>query len=143
MRVVIAGAGIAGLALALRLRQQGLAPVVVERSPKLRDGGYTLGLSDPGFDAAEGMGVADALQAARHIPRRGGCIGQTGRERSTIDSRKIDRASAARAAATKVPARGRPGPVRQPGGAQPSPSTMSERAACRRRLRSGPYSGLL
>ena len=47
MRVLISGAGIAGLSLALRLRQQGLAPVVVERSPGLRDGGYMLGLSDP------------------------------------------------------------------------------------------------
>ena len=66
MRVLISGAGIAGLSLALRLRQRGLAPVVVERSPRLRDGGYMPGLSDPGLDAAERMGVADALRAARH-----------------------------------------------------------------------------
>ncbi len=64
MRMLIAPAGIAGLSLALR--QRGLAPVVVERSPRLRDGGYMLGLSDPGLDAAERMGVADALRAARH-----------------------------------------------------------------------------
>ena len=43
---------------------------MVERSPGLRDGGYMLGLSDPGLDAAERMGVADALRAARHMPRR-------------------------------------------------------------------------
>ena len=49
---------------------RGRAPVVVERSPRLRDGGYMLGFSDPGLDAAERMGVADALRAARHMPRR-------------------------------------------------------------------------
>jgi 2-polyprenyl-6-methoxyphenol hydroxylase-like FAD-dependent oxidoreductase len=47
MKVLISGAGIAGLSLALRLRQRGLTPIVVERSPALRDGGYMLGLSDP------------------------------------------------------------------------------------------------
>ena len=65
MRVLISGAGIAGLSLALRLRQRGMTPIVVERSPRLRDGGYMLGLSGPGLDAAERMGVADALRAAR------------------------------------------------------------------------------
>ena len=70
MRVLISGAGIAGLSLALHLRQRGMTPVVVERSPRLRDGGYMLGLADPGLDAAERMGVADALRAARHMPGR-------------------------------------------------------------------------
>ena len=71
MKVLISGAGIAGLSLALRLRQRGMTPVVVERSPRLRDGGgYMLGFSDPGLDAAERLGVADALRAARHMPRR-------------------------------------------------------------------------
>jgi 2-polyprenyl-6-methoxyphenol hydroxylase-like FAD-dependent oxidoreductase len=39
MRVLISGAGIAGLALALRLRQRGMTPMVVERSPRLPGGG--------------------------------------------------------------------------------------------------------
>ncbi len=69
MKVLISGAGIAGLSLAPRLRQRGLTPVV-ERSPRLRDGGYMLGLSDPGLDAADRMGVADALRAARHAQRQ-------------------------------------------------------------------------
>ena len=58
MRVLISGAGIAGLSLALRLRQRGMTPVVVERSPRLRDGGYMLGLSDPDLDAAEAVTLA-------------------------------------------------------------------------------------
>ena len=69
MKVVISGAGIAGLSLALRLRQHGLIPIVVERSPHLRNGGYMLGLADPGLDAAERLGVADALKRTSTSPR--------------------------------------------------------------------------
>ena len=90
IKVLISGAGIAGLSLALRLRQRGLSPVVVERSPKLRDGGYMLGLSDPGLDAAERMGV-DELRAARHVPRRLVYVGPTGQERFAIDGVAIER----------------------------------------------------
>jgi 2-polyprenyl-6-methoxyphenol hydroxylase-like FAD-dependent oxidoreductase len=91
MRVLISGAGIAGLALALRLRQRGLAPVVVERSPALRDGGYLLGLADPGLDAAERLGVADALRAARHMPRRLAYVDGHGRERFALGGPALDR----------------------------------------------------
>lgn len=91
MKVLISGAGIAGLSLALRLHQRGLIPIVVERSPGLRDGGYMLGLSDPGLDAAERMGVADALRAARHMPQRLVYLDGRGRERFAIDGPAIDR----------------------------------------------------
>lgn len=90
MKVLISGAGIAGLSLALRLHQRGLSPVVVERSPELRDGGYMLGLSDPGLDAAERMGV-DELRAARHVPRRLVYVRPTGQERFAIDGLAIER----------------------------------------------------
>jgi 2-polyprenyl-6-methoxyphenol hydroxylase-like FAD-dependent oxidoreductase len=90
IKVLISGAGIAGLSLALRLCQRGLSPVIVERSPKLRDGGYMLGLSDPGLDAAERMGV-DELRAARHVPRRLVYVGPTGQERFAIDGVAIER----------------------------------------------------
>src|SRR5215213_6239045 len=91
MKVLISGAGIAGVALALRLGQRGLTAVVVERSPRLRDGGYMLGLSDPGLDAAERMGVADALRAARHMPRRLVYVDGEGQQRFAIGGPTLDR----------------------------------------------------
>src|SRR5215213_512289 len=91
MKVLISGAGIAGVALALRLGQRGLTAVVVERSPRLRDGGYMLGLADPGLDAAERMGVADALRAARHMPRRLVYVDGAGRERFALGGPALDR----------------------------------------------------
>src|SRR5215210_7596516 len=44
-----------------------------------------------GLDAAERMGVADALRAARDMPRRLVYVGADGRERSAIDTRSIAR----------------------------------------------------
>jgi 2-polyprenyl-6-methoxyphenol hydroxylase-like FAD-dependent oxidoreductase len=54
-RAVILGAGIAGLAAAVRLRQIGWEPVVVERAPARRRGSYALHLFGLGYDAAERM----------------------------------------------------------------------------------------
>lgn len=65
-RAVIIGAGIAGLATALRLHQIGWQPLVVERAPGRRPGGYVVTFSGIGFDAAERMGVLPALEQ-RHI----------------------------------------------------------------------------
>ena len=91
MRVLVSGAGVAGLSLALRLHQRGLEPTVVERAPRLRDGGYTLGLSDPGYHAAERMGIADALRAAHHVPERLAYVDGRGRERFAIGGRTVER----------------------------------------------------
>src|SRR5215217_2786712 len=90
-RVLISGAGIAGLSLALRLHQRGLKPIVVERAPRLRNGGYTLGLSDPGYHAAERMGIADALRAAHYVPGRLAYVDGRGRERFAIGGRTVER----------------------------------------------------
>ena len=78
------------MSLALRLRQRGLKPVVIEHSPTLRDGGYMLGLSDPGYDAAERMGLAGALGAAQYMPRRIAHIGADGRVKFALEGRSLD-----------------------------------------------------
>ncbi|MPZ64819.1 MAG: NAD(P)-binding protein [Pseudonocardiaceae bacterium] len=65
-RAVIIGAGIAGLAAAHRLREAGWEPIVVERAPARRPGGYAVTFSGIGYDAAERMGLLPALRL-RHI----------------------------------------------------------------------------
>lgn len=67
MRAIIIGAGIAGLAAALRLRQIGWQSLVVERAPRRRSGGYTVTFGGIGYDAAERMGILPALQARAFI----------------------------------------------------------------------------
>lgn len=67
MRVLICGAGIAGLTLALRLHRLGHVPLVVEQAPGLRDGGYMIDFFGSGFDAAEKLGLLPELQQI-HYP---------------------------------------------------------------------------
>jgi 2-polyprenyl-6-methoxyphenol hydroxylase-like FAD-dependent oxidoreductase len=65
---VIAGAGVAGLTAAICLHRIGWTPIVVERAADLRGGGYVMGLSGPGYDAAEQLGILSRLQdVAREI----------------------------------------------------------------------------
>ncbi|WP_253289587.1 FAD-dependent oxidoreductase [Verrucosispora sioxanthis] len=60
-RTVIVGAGIAGLATALRLARDGWQPIVVERAPARRSGGYLVNLLGRGYDAAERLDLVPAL----------------------------------------------------------------------------------
>lgn len=60
-RVVIAGAGIAGLATALRLHRAGWKVLVVERAPGRRSSGYLVNLLGQGYHAAERLGVLPEL----------------------------------------------------------------------------------
>lgn len=59
--ILISGAGIAGPALALWLRKAGFAPVLVERSPSLRTGGYIIDFWGLGYDIAERMGLRSEI----------------------------------------------------------------------------------
>src|SRR5918998_1861728 len=67
MRAIIIGAGIAGLAAAVRLRQIGWQSLVVERASQRRRGGYAVTFGGIGYDAAERMGILPALQARAFI----------------------------------------------------------------------------
>ncbi|MCM4082290.1 FAD-dependent monooxygenase [Paractinoplanes hotanensis] len=56
-KALVVGLGIAGLATAARLHEIGWTPVVVERTPQRRTGGYFVGLFPRGAQAAEELGV--------------------------------------------------------------------------------------
>jgi 2-polyprenyl-6-methoxyphenol hydroxylase-like FAD-dependent oxidoreductase len=81
MRILIAGAGIAGPTLAYWLLHHGFTPTLVESAPHLRTGGYIIDFWGAGFDIAERMNLLPALeppgykvQEMRVVDRRGGCI---------------------------------------------------------------------
>ncbi|GAA3588243.1 hypothetical protein GCM10022419_083180 [Nonomuraea rosea] len=61
MRVLICGGGVAGLTLAYWLRRRGIEPVVVERAPHGRLGGYGIDFFGTGYDIAARMGIIDRL----------------------------------------------------------------------------------
>ena len=66
-RALIIGGGVAGLSAAWWLANAGWRVTVLERAPALRSGGYMIGISGPGYDTADRMGLLPALKA-RHVP---------------------------------------------------------------------------
>ncbi len=62
MRMLISGGGLAGLTAAYWLDKQGHTPVVIEKSPSLRDDGYGLDFFGAGYDVAERMGIISELE---------------------------------------------------------------------------------
>jgi 2-polyprenyl-6-methoxyphenol hydroxylase-like FAD-dependent oxidoreductase len=59
--VLISGGGIAGPTLAFWLRAAGFEPVLIERAPALRTGGYVVDFWGRGYDIAEHMGLLDDI----------------------------------------------------------------------------------
>ncbi len=65
-RILISGAGIAGLTLAVLLKETGYDPLVVERNPALPSEGYMMDFFGSGWDVAERMELTDQLRALRY-----------------------------------------------------------------------------
>ncbi len=61
MRVLIAGAGIAGLTLSALLRQKGIKPQIVDRASDFAQAGYMLGLFPMGNRVLHGLGAFEAF----------------------------------------------------------------------------------
>ncbi|MBP2337281.1 2-polyprenyl-6-methoxyphenol hydroxylase-like FAD-dependent oxidoreductase [Saccharothrix coeruleofusca] len=60
-RALVVGLGIAGMSAAIGLRRAGWTPVIVERAPERRTGGYFIALFPEGRRAAVDLGVVDHL----------------------------------------------------------------------------------
>jgi len=62
MRVAINGAGVAGPTAAFWLARRGHEPVLFERAPSRRAGGYVIDFWGLGYDLAERMGIVERLR---------------------------------------------------------------------------------
>src|SRR5579884_299916 len=85
MKVLICGAGIAGLALAQRMQRHGWEVSIVEHAPGPRSQGYMLDFFGPGYDAAEAMGVLPRLQRMAYRLEQVAFVDRHGRRRARID----------------------------------------------------------
>ena len=65
MRILISGAGPAGLTAAYWLRRYGFSPTIVERAPSLVKGGYKIDVRGTALQVLRRMHVHDAVVAAR------------------------------------------------------------------------------
>ena len=65
MKVLISGAGPAGLTVAYWLKRYGFNPTIVERAPHLLVGGYKIDVRGAALQVIKQMGIHDAVVAAR------------------------------------------------------------------------------
>ena len=65
-RVLISGAGIAGLTLAIQLKQHGFEPLVIEHDHAPRTDGYMMDFFGTGLEVAERMGLTERLRAIKY-----------------------------------------------------------------------------
>src|SRR5215471_11726802 len=73
MKVLISGAGPAGLTAAYWLRRYGYSPTIVERAPSLLVGGYKIDVRGAALQVLRQMGVHDAVVAA-HTDMQGAVL---------------------------------------------------------------------
>src|SRR3989338_5302943 len=62
MKVLISGAGIAGLTLAITLNKLGHEVILIEKAPCIRQGGYMLDFFGAGYIAAEKLNLIKKMQ---------------------------------------------------------------------------------
>ena len=60
-RALVVGLGISGITAALRLRQIGWTPVIIERAADRRSDGYFIALFGAGRAAAQRLGILEKL----------------------------------------------------------------------------------
>ena len=88
-RILISGAGIAGPCLAYWLLQHGFDPVLVERAPQLRTGGYIIDFWGLGFDVAEKMGLLPALRNRAYVIDEFRVVDDNGRKTGGFSARAL------------------------------------------------------
>jgi 2-polyprenyl-6-methoxyphenol hydroxylase-like FAD-dependent oxidoreductase len=91
-KILIAGAGIAGTALAWRLLCHGFEPVLVERAPGFRDGGYMIDVWGTGYDLVERYGLLDAVRPRAYPFDRLVFVDAAGRRLSGFGGKALRRA---------------------------------------------------
>jgi 2-polyprenyl-6-methoxyphenol hydroxylase-like FAD-dependent oxidoreductase len=84
--VLISGAGIAGPALAYWLHHRGFEPLLIERAPQFREGGYMIDFWGVGFDVAERMNLIPPLRDVGYLIDRLKFVDERGHIRSGLDA---------------------------------------------------------
>lgn len=80
MKIAISGAGIAGTTLAYWLLRGGHEPILIERAPALRTGGYVIDFWGLGYTVAERMGILPEVRQAGYSVREVRMVDQRGRK---------------------------------------------------------------
>lgn len=84
-KVLIVGAGVAGLTCALWLEKSGFSPVVIERADTIRGGGFLVSLSHHAYQSAARLGLMDEIEARGCGIRSSGYYDPSGRSLLELD----------------------------------------------------------
>jgi 2-polyprenyl-6-methoxyphenol hydroxylase-like FAD-dependent oxidoreductase len=90
-RILISGAGIAGPALAHWLLRRGFTPMLVERAPSLRTGGYMIDFWGVGYEVAERMGLLPRLNELGYRIGEVAFVDRAGRRVSGFNADRLRR----------------------------------------------------
>ncbi len=90
-RIMISGAGVAGLTAALWLGRAGFRPVVVERAPRIRADGYLISLSHHSYRLADELGLLPRLRERQNTIERSNYRDRGGRAILSLDYRALFR----------------------------------------------------
>ncbi len=85
MRIAINGIGVAGPTLAYWLREYGHEPVLFEKAPALRTGGYLIDFWGLGYEIAERMGLIPALRERCYEMELMRMVDGAGRPEASVD----------------------------------------------------------
>ncbi len=88
-RILISGAGIAGLAAAIRLSQNGFRPTIVEKAPSIRAYGFIISLSHHSYHLAESIGILDDVKAQNNRIKHSSYHDLSGRAILTLDYERL------------------------------------------------------
>ncbi|TYB56131.1 FAD-dependent oxidoreductase [Nonomuraea sp. PA05] len=83
-RVLIVGLGISGIATAIALHKAGWQPVIIEKAPARRGGGYFIALFGVGRIAAERLGILGGLHNRIPVPSVNHQVDRAGRRRPGV-----------------------------------------------------------
>ncbi len=89
--ILVSGAGIAGTTIAHWLLKRGFEPVLIERAPNFREGGYMIDFWGVGFDVAERMGLIPAIRSAGYLIDRIEFVAADGGRRSFLGGNLFQR----------------------------------------------------
>lgn len=90
--ILVSGVGIAGPTIAYWLLRRGFTPILIERAPRFREGGYIIDFWAVGFDVAERMGLIPTLREAGYVINRLAFVAEDGRQRSVLEENVLKRA---------------------------------------------------
>jgi len=85
MKIAISGAGVAGTALAHWLHRSGHTPILIERAPQFRTGGYMIDFWGVGYRVAQRMGIEDQIRDAGYDVNCLRSVGTDGAVKAQLD----------------------------------------------------------